>query len=136
MTWDLKTIVLAAAALLLTGCVPSLNPLYTDRDLTTDTHLPGTWSMKEGSMAVTVDGRGYKVVYTVKEKPEQALTYAAHVLKLGDSLFVDILPTPSEDLPCYPCMPMHMFAKLVIEENSLRLNLLDPAWFDKKLKAG
>lgn len=132
----MKVYVIVAAALLLTGCVPSLEPLYTDRDVTSDSRVTGAWTVKGGGMTVTADGRGYKVAYTDSENPENRLNFKAHLVKLGSTLFVDLFPEPPKDMSCYPCVPMHMFAKLAIQANTLRVDLFDPSWFDKMAKEG
>src|SRR5207244_7153351 len=118
----MKPFAVVAAALILTGCLPSLEPLYTDRDVTSDPRVTGTWTVKDGSMTVTADVRGYKVAYTDNETPETRLNFKAHLVKLGNSLFVDLFPEPPEDPGCYPCLPMHMFGKIAIQANTIRLD--------------
>ena len=132
----MKAYVIVAAALLLTGCVPSLEPLYTDRDVTSDPRVAGAWTVKGGDMTVTADGRGYKIAYTDNESPVHRMNFKAHLVKLGGSLFVDLFPEPPKDMSCYPCVPMHMFAKLAIQGNTLRADLMDPEWFGKMAKQG
>ena len=132
----MKPFIVAAAAMLLTGCIPSLEPLYTDRDVTPDARVTGSWTVKGGEMTVTGDGRGYKVAYTDNQTPAHRSNYKAHLVKLGSAVFVDLFPEPPEDLACYPCVPMHMFGKLAIQDNTLRVDLFDPSWFDKMAKDG
>ena len=132
----MKAFVVAAAAMLLTGCIPSLAPLYTDRDAVSDARVTGTWTIKNNTMTVTADGNGYKVVYAADENPAHKLNFTAHLVKLGSALFVDLFPEPPEDLACYPCMPMHMFGKVTIQSNTLKVDLFDPGWFNGMAKEG
>jgi hypothetical protein len=132
----MKLFVVVAAVSLLTGCVPSIEPLYTDRDVTSDPRVAGAWTVKGGEMTVTADGRGYKVAYTDNESPVHRMNFKAHLVKLGGTPFVDLFPEPPQDMSCYPCVPMHMFAKLTIQGNTLRVDLFDPSWFDKMAKEG
>ncbi len=133
----MKAFVVAAAAMLLTGCIPSIAPLYTDRDVVSDRRVTGTWTAKnDQTMTVTADGNGYKVLYADTENPAHKMNFKAHLVKLGSNLFVDLFPEPPEDLACYPCVPMHMFGKLTIQGNTLKVELFDPGWFNRMAKEG
>jgi hypothetical protein len=132
----MKAFVVAAAAMLLTGCIPSLAPLYTDRDIVSDARVTGTWTAKESTMTVAADGNGYKVAYAANENPAHKMNFKAHLVKLGNSLFVDLFPEPPGDMFCFPCIPMHMFGKLTIQGNTLKVDLFDPGWFNEMAKAG
>src|SRR5215211_7115001 len=71
------------------GCVPSWNPLYTQKDLVVDPQLVGTWKGDEGEtwkFEKTGDKK-YKLVYT---DAEGKATFAAHLLKINDRQFLDL----------------------------------------------
>ena len=42
-----KWLTVLALAILMCGCVPSLQPFYTDKDLTFDSNLLGVWGEPE-----------------------------------------------------------------------------------------
>src|SRR5258708_19923235 len=98
----MKAFVVAAAAMLLTGCIPSLAPLYTDRDAVSDARVTGTWTVKKDTITVTADGNGYKVVYADDENPAHKLNFVAHLVKLGSALFLALFPNPPEHLQKRP----------------------------------
>ncbi len=133
----MKTLVIAAA-LVLTGCVPSIEPLYTAKDVISDAHFVGTWSTKDATLAVTAadDNKSYKVAYDAKEDKPVHLKFTAHLMKLGSSMFADLFPDMPEQILCYPCVPMHMFAKVAANEDTLKIDLFDTGWLDTMAKAG
>jgi hypothetical protein len=97
-------LVLFAGLLLLTGCVPvdSLNPLYTDKDLTFDESLLGSWvgpdKGEEGGLEILArnqDGKkSYLLVMTDKDKDLKVFkktVYQAQLVKLNEHLFLDVV---------------------------------------------
>ena len=133
----MKTLVIAAA-LVLTGCVPSIEPLYTAKDVIYDAHFTGNWAIKDATLAITAgdDNKSYKVAYDAKEDKAVHLKFTAHLMKLGSSMFADLFPDMPEQMMCYPCVPMHMFAKVAVNENTLKIDLFDTGWLDTMAKAG
>lgn len=132
-------LILLGVAILFTGCVPSLHPLFTDKDLVFDPALVGTWVDEDGKSTWTFQKSGenaYELVYTENEEPAK---FQAHLLKLGDFLFLDIFPEESEmknGLYKGLLIPAHGFSRIWIEGDSVRLAYLDPDWLkgmiDKK----
>src|SRR4051812_35193657 len=87
-------------ALLLAGCVPSVNPLYTDKDLAFDPSLIGTWVEKDkenedaGSnwKFEKRDEHSYKLTITDGDKTSPLV---ARLVRLGDYRFLDLCPDKS-----------------------------------------
>jgi hypothetical protein len=90
--------------LIVTGCVPvdSLNPLYTDKDLTFDESLLGSWvgpdKGEEGGLEILAraqDGKkSYLLVMTDKNKDLNVFkktVYHARLVKLNEHLFLDVV---------------------------------------------
>ncbi len=75
---------------MLAGCVPSLNPLYTDQDLIFDSALLGVWTDKDSkeTWAFTEAGeKEYKLLYT--EEDGRKGEFKAHLLKIEGKTFLD-----------------------------------------------
>ena len=130
-----------AAALVLSGCVPSLNPLYTEKDLVFDPALVGIWADAENADSDTwtfeKDGaKAYKLV--INEKGD-AREFEAHLFKLGTNLFLDFSPSDSlkevrQEFIKACLLPAHLFAKVTQIEPALGFAFLDPEWLEKLLK--
>src|SRR5688572_8446960 len=77
------------------ACVPSLNPLYTEKDIAFDPALVGTW-VEEGdngdnSWTFAKDGdKAYHLV--LKDKEGTAGEFKVHLTKLGQWRFMDMFP--------------------------------------------
>lgn len=86
----------------LAGCVPSIEPAYTGKDLVLEPALVGTWSTgnpDDGVWTVTRgEGSFYWVSFSEKGK---AGTCRGHFFKVGGLLLLDLCPEPDafEDLP-------------------------------------
>ncbi len=94
---------LLTAALLVTSCGPaeSMNPLFTEAERTFDPALLGAWESKDGSGVLkfeTFGDRAYKVTESDPKTQEQA-SYEARLARLGDGLFLDLLPQDAKVTP-------------------------------------
>lgn len=131
-----KILILFGVAILLTGCVPSLHPLFTDKDLVFDQVLVGTWVDEDGKNTWTFQKSGenvYELVYTENEEPAK---FQAHLLKLGDFLFLDVFPEePGMKNGLYKglLISAHGFSRIWIEGDSVRLAYLDPEWLKQMI---
>ena len=86
------TFALALAVALTTGCVGSLQPIYTPADVTFDPALLGSWadSSSEDRAEVTQSGKNaYTVAITDKDGTTR---YTAHLARIGGRLVLDMLP--------------------------------------------
>src|SRR2546426_5625817 len=125
--------------LALSGCVPSLNPLYTEKDLVFDPALIGTWAEENNSDTWAFEkdtDKSYKLVVTEKG---DAREYKIHLVKLGPALFLDFYPEDSlcevkQDFYKAHLVPAHLFAKVSEIGDTLRFALMNPDWLDKLLK--
>jgi hypothetical protein len=130
------------------GCLPvlSLHPLYTDKNLTFDEKLIGTW----------VDANEATWQFSDANKPEKAYeliftdtggrkgSCVAHLVKLDNKLFLDVYPN---DIPLnlddpnttqwlynnFLLIPAHTFIKVNGIEPQLKLQLTDDEEFQKLL---
>jgi hypothetical protein len=125
-------------ALLVAGCVPSLQPLFTDRDLVFDERLLGAWVEGEESWTFEKrDALSYRLV--VREKGAEA-PFVAHLGKLRGHLLLDIYPEESAkkvlDDSGYgqSFIPAHGFFKVGEVGDRLGLRVLDNQWFENYLR--
>lgn len=134
---------LLAGLLVAAGCIPSLNPLYTDKDLSFDPALVGAWGDMDdasGSWTFTRSGpQSYGLV--IRDKGNTSLM-EARLVALGDYRFLDLYPNEDglaaakvEDFYRAALVPGHLFLKVLQVEPELRLVLLDEEWLDKLLAA-
>jgi hypothetical protein len=125
----LAAIFFAAA---MAGCTPSLNPLYTDKDLIFDPSLLGVWVSDEGdshktTWTFTRSGKnGYSMVSADDGEPAR---FDVALVSLGGNLYLDILPTevPVEnDFYKSLLIRAHTFAKVTVGEKAISVALMDP----------
>jgi hypothetical protein len=113
---------------MLTACVPSLYPLYTERDLVLAPALEGTWMEEDGDTWTFHKGAGdnYKLIYTEKGAPGN---FDAHLVRLGKSMFVDLFPQEPDmrnDFYKGHFIRTHTFAWIQLEADLLRMAMMDP----------
>jgi hypothetical protein len=136
------TLLAVTVFLALLGCIPSVYPLYTEKDLTYDPALLGSWREKEdseGSWTFTQDKeKTYKLVIRDKDKSSPFL---GRLLKLGDRRFLDITPDGAgledlnrEDLYKALLIPGHFFFRVDQVEPALKLTALKGDWLNNLLK--
>jgi len=137
------TLLITLAALVLAGCfVPSVNPLYTEKDLIFDPALVGTWgeTNDDTRLVFTRDGeKTYK--WTIHEKEGQS-EFRAHLLRLGAHRFLDARVARMKGKwegsewgrAASVLRPAHVFFKISLTNDTLRLDALDPDWLNKLLK--
>jgi hypothetical protein len=139
-------------ALFLSGCIVySFYPLYTEKDLFPNEILTGQWIDKDSTIWIfehsytgdkipqNIDRTGYTL--TTKEKDEDQPsknTFDVKVIKLEGHYFLDFYLTnynsDKVDLASFHIIPVHTFAKLAIENDSLQFNWFDQDWLEKLIK--
>jgi hypothetical protein len=140
----MRNLILLLSLLFMAGCVQSLQPFYTEEQLTFDKNLVGYWTDAEGKNTIDVpdldadpEAKTYRVAYT----DEQGKTghFVARLAQVGKYLLADLTP---EELPdstsgTYRAhfVPIHSF--LLIEVSALRLKIrsMDYEWLKKELDA-
>jgi hypothetical protein len=141
----MKRLLLASLALMaiaIVGCMPSLHPLYSAENLTSLPGLSGTWegnadeSGPETWQFSQVDSVSYTLEYTENEAPGE---FDTHIVKLGNHLFVDIAPIgPETENELYRglLMPVHMFGRIWLKGDTLRIGWLDGDWLSQQIDSG
>ena len=132
----LITFSIALVLMLVTSsCVPSLQPLYSERDLVLDRALLGQWmeSKPDSKSTLTFIEHGDNEYKLISTDDKETSTYLAHLVKLGDKLFLDISGDPSVNCQTLS-MPVHMFFLVSQTKPSLKLRDLDDKWLENYLK--
>ena len=135
---------------LIAGCVQSLHPLFTEKDLVFNAALVGSWVDKEGKDTWTFE-KSTKDSYAVihhqlefegyigsKEIPGATSRFQAHLVKLGQFLFLDLFPEKPEtivrnDLHNFQLIPVHTFWRVWFDGDVFRTAILDNGWLKKML---
>jgi len=126
---------------LLAGCVPSLHPLYTPKEVVYDPKLIGIWADSNSSDSGTWEFRAaepnsYTMIYTDKDK--KVGTFGVHLVKIDEMLFLDLFPTdpnlPQNGFYQLHLLPVHTFMKVDQIEPALKLRFMDVDKFTKRLE--
>lgn len=136
---------LTAVALLLSACIPSVNPFFTEKDVVFDARLVGEWQSKEDSDEPETwtfeqgENKAYKL--TVREKKGKEGKFAARLFKLKNEHFLDLIPTDCElapdqaDLVAASMFPGHLLLRVPQLEPELHIAYCDYEWLEKHLKS-
>lgn len=120
--------------LVLGGCIPSLHPLYTDKDLVFDPALLGEWADQKSKESLTFtprDKNEYKLVFTNDSGEKNP--YITRLVKLDGKLFLDVASDLSAECNCL-CMPVHLFFLISQVEPTLRMWDFNDKWLETFLK--
>jgi hypothetical protein len=125
---------------LLTGCVQSLHPFYTDDQLTFDPALAGVWTTSDSKAILEVtpvpEDKSYKLTYTDEDK--KVGRFIVHLAKAQDMLIADVFPTEpkidASDVYTAHLLPMHSFMLVEQGPGVLRLRTMKPDWLRDYLK--
>ncbi len=130
--------IIIVVAALCTGCiVQSKNPLYSPdkKDVVFLPALLGTWYDEDGMTTMIFERSGEKsysmTIEEEKEEPEGVSEFEVHLVQLGDFLFLDMDTSPliKKNKPTDKDIQRHMFGRIWIEGDTLRLAGLDADWF-------
>lgn len=133
-----KMLVAVGIVVLVLGCVPSLHPLYTEKDVTFDPTLVGVWSEKDKTDTWTFNKSGdnaYELIMTQDGAPGK---FEVHLVRLGELLFLDIYPEEPDIKPNFykiHLLPVHTFYRIRIdkEKDVLRIAGMNPDWLKENL---
>ena len=131
---------------LLAGCVPSVFPIYGDRDLIFDPALLGVWTNEDSSEIYVVTGTGravraaergiarphsYRVAF-IDEDCDRG-SFVMHLASIDGSKFLDIHPVEPDDEALM--LPTHLFFRLDEQVGSVAtLRTMNPEWLERYLE--
>jgi len=145
-----KKILFYLLAALLGGCVPvlSLHSLYTEKDVAFEEKLLGSWVQDNNESTwefkrIDDPKNAYKLIFS-NEKGQKG-SFVALLVKLEDSLFLDVFP---DEFPCDPddpnktdwlfnvffFIPAHTFIKIDSIEPKLKMRLTNEDKMEKLLE--
>jgi hypothetical protein len=142
----MKNRILLLACLALSGCVPSINPFYTEKDLVFDPALVGTWrpvEVKESSKETWALTKAGDKLYQLEQTDEEGrkAIFDARLFKLKDNRFLDLYLTKVEgdrlkvnDWASISLVPAHLLLKVEQIEPALKLAVINPDWMQTHLK--
>jgi hypothetical protein len=137
-------IVGGAAAVMLSACIPSVKPFYTQQDLVMDSRLLGTWQAavdSDGPRTWRFEQNGddaYQL--TVTEEGDKTGKFTARLFRLEQELFLDLVPAECEFAPSQADLvnglvfPGHMVMWVAAIEPELKLAFLDFEWLGDHLE--
>ena len=149
-----KFILIGMLALMASSCIPSLFPLYTEKDLVTDDRIIGTW--EAGEMGTWVIERlyykplidifssdwsdaketnTYKLV-VIETDGEDTLEaeFVVHLMVLGGQHYLNYYPGDFEldhDFLSWHMVEANNFSKVWITEDSISLAFFDPSYLEE-----
>ena len=133
------TIISIGFLLIMSGCIPSVHPLYTEQDLIFDPLLVGEWADKDGKATWTFTKNAEKA-YTLRYVDEKGKKgdFVVHLLKVGDRRFLDFYPADPDLLQndFYKChlMAVHTFMRMQQQGDVIQMAFPKPDWIKKCLK--
>ena len=135
---NITKLVTLSFLLMFAGCVPSLNPLYTEQDLIFDSALLGVWTDKDSKETwelTKANGKQYKLIYT--DEDGKTGEFTAHLLKIDGEIFLDLTPIkpllPQNDFYNRHFLPTHTFAQISQTAPTVQISFLEPEWLKKFL---
>jgi hypothetical protein len=126
--------------MLLGACVPSVHPFFTEKDIALDPRLEGEWLSKDNepqTWKFEKTEAGYKLLVT--EKNNKRGDFEAHLFKLKDHMFLDLVTTDCKfgddvsDLVAVSMFPGHLLFRVTRLEPGLELAACDYDWLAKYL---
>ncbi len=150
-------------ALLLSGCVVySFYPLYTEKDLFENDILLGEW-FEDDNQDIQFNDADDEWVFehpfignekdSIRDKKSYRLTltsnendvikeskFDVHIIKLAGQYFLDFYMeeygADDDDvtLSTFHLIPVHTFAKLIVNEDKLEIRWFDPEWLEDLIK--
>jgi len=158
-----KTFLLSAfffVVLLLTGCLTTLHPIFTEKDLVYKPELIGNWKTsqgdgKGGSVEIhslanektvelpgkisSIKNKGYLITY--REDNEITASYIAFLARIGKHLYFDYYPVPLETEKNADKFYMQHFVKMhtsyrvnILKNGGFELNQLDASYLNKLIE--
>lgn len=132
--------VMFGMVVLIAGCVPSLHPLFTEKDLVFDPALVGRWAEEKGESTWVLKKSGDKSYeLTYREKKGMTGKFEAHLVQFGAYRFLDIYPQELDiknDFYKLHLIPAHTFSRVWVKGDALQIAMLDPGWLARVMARG
>ena len=126
------------ALTLIAGCIPSLNPVYTDETLAFEPALIGVWKQPAAKARwdfAKLDDKTYRLSYT--DENGQKGRFLGRLAKLDSELFLDLFPeevkTDGNGFYKFHLVPIHTIYRVKQADGQLKLSAIDFQWLDDYL---
>jgi hypothetical protein len=127
------TLLVLGAALIFTGCAPSLHPFFDEENVVFKEALLGSWISDSGEKCTfTKSGENHYEFLYVDETPAR---FEARLIEFDGLTFLDLYPKGPDNgngLYLASLVPAHTLARLTIGENAISIALLDDDWLRKR----
>jgi len=122
-----------ATAALLAACIPSVHPYYMEKDVAFEPKLIGEWQEKDKTDEPEIwrfeQGKEKAYNLTVTEKDGKRGEFEAHLFKLKQDYFLDIVATDIgtnvADLVSVSLIPGHLLLRVPAIEAELKVAMID-----------
>jgi hypothetical protein len=139
MKTKILSLLLLIVSLVLSGCIPSVHPLYNEDDLVFNEEILGEWVEAGSEVKWVFEAASYNS-YVLRITEDRKLSnIELHIVKLGDNFFFDFYPGDNDhikDMNGYLSLqfiPVHTFAKVNITPEYIEVYRLDPSWLEEIL---
>ena len=138
-------IAVTITAALLSACLPSVNPFYTEKDVVFDSDLLGEWQIEGETKPSGIwkiektDGKAYKL--TTTEPDGKQGEFAVHLFKLEKDCFLDLIPSDctygakQTHNVATAMFPGHLLMRVTLRASQLKVAPTDFGWLEKHLTA-
>ncbi len=124
----------------LAGCVPTLNPVYTEENLVFESSVLGVWKQENTKATWDFTKHGdkqYRLVFT--DKTGQSGRFIAHLAKIDETTFLDLSLEKSEieanAFYKYHLLPIHSVYMVKKLEPKMELTTIDLRWLNSYLES-
>ncbi len=122
--------------LIVSGCIPSVHPLYSSDTLAENPLLEGTFMDEE--MVRWEFRKEFDHYYLYMNEDGKEAFFFVHLVQLGDYFYLDFYPDKVDALEInefllWHLLPVHLFARIEIHADNLELYFFDPEWLEDLL---
>lgn len=136
----LSKFMVVAVSLVIPACIPSLHPLYTDKDTVYDPAIVGSWVQDNKDSTwhfAKKDNNVYRLIFVDKEgRPGE---FEARLVRLDKQMFLDLFPEepklPENGYYTFHLLRVHTFLKVSVDGSEMQLAGMDPAWLNGHLQS-
>jgi hypothetical protein len=137
-----RTVLGLVLVLAIAGCVPSLEPIYTEKDIVFDAALVGIWKESDSKSTWNFTKGGekkYTLLHT--DGDGRKAEFEVHLVKLKDRQFLDLLVTklsePEVQLNVWASaslVPAHLILQVYGIGKTLKIAAMNPDWLKEHLE--